>query len=136
VGQTNPALTGQRTSKTLRSETLQLRPAWECEQEPTGSWVMTVRATWNDVTIAESDHTVVVEGNHYFPPGSVRTESLAATNQHTFCPWKGRASYYDVMVDGSVSPSSAWYYPKPFPFARKIRNHVAFSNNILVEEHP
>ena len=87
---------------------------------------VTVRATWNGVTVAASDHTVVVEGNHYFAPEAVDRIYLRESATHTRCPWKGRASYLDVVVDGSVNPDAAWYYPKPWPLARKIRDHVAF----------
>lgn len=95
---------------------------------------MRVRASWHGVTIAESDHTVVVEGNHYFPAESLQEERFNASDKHTICPWKGRASYYDVVADGVVNPAAAWYYPKPFPLARKIRGHVAFWKGVIVEE--
>jgi uncharacterized protein (DUF427 family) len=95
---------------------------------------MTVRASWNGTTLAESDHTIVVEGNHYFPPDSVRREHFAASDTHTLCPWKGKASYYDVVVDGKVNSAAAWYYPKPWPLAKKIRDHVAFWHGVEVSE--
>ena len=97
---------------------------------------MIVRATWNGATVAESDRTVVVEGNHYFPPDAVDRRYLSGSETHTRCPWKGRARYYDVIVDGSVNPDAAWYYPKPWPLARKIRHHVAFWHGIDVDEIP
>lgn len=97
---------------------------------------MTLRATWNGATVAESDRTVIVEGNHYFPPDALDRRLLHQTETHTRCPWKGRASYYDVVVDGSVNPSAGWYYPKPWPLARKIRDHVAFWHGVEVEEVP
>ncbi len=87
---------------------------------------MTVIATWNGAVLAESSDTVVVEGNRYFPPGSVRRELLVHSDRHTRCPWKGQASYYDIVVDDAVNPAGAWYYPDPSPAAAEIRDHVAF----------
>lgn len=86
--------------------------------------------------LAESDRTEVVEGNQYFPPDSLRQEHLAPSGHHSLCPWKGRASYYDVVVDGDVNPAAAWFYPKPWPLARKIRGYVAFWNGVTVEAVP
>lgn len=83
-----------------------------------------VRARLNGVTLAESDETKVVEGNHYFPPESVNADYFAKTKTHTVCFWKGVASYYTVSVDGAEYKDAAWYYPKPSPFARKIKNYV------------
>lgn len=97
---------------------------------------MTVRATWNGVTVAESERTVVVEGNHYFPPDAADRGYLQESATRTRCPWKGRASYYDVVADGTVNPDAAWYYPKPWPLAAKIRGHVAFWHGVNVEEVP
>ncbi len=85
-----------------------------------------MRAVYNGVTIADSDDTIVVEGNHYFPPDSIRWEHLSATRSHSVCPWKGISSYYDVSAAGSDDRSAAWTYRHPFPWIRKIRNHVAF----------
>ncbi|MGH9107065.1 MAG: DUF427 domain-containing protein [Acidimicrobiales bacterium] len=93
-----------------------------------------MRARWNGVTVAESDRTVVVEGNHYFPPDTVDRRYLRESETHTRCPWKGQASYYDVVADGSVNPDAAWYYPKPWPLARRIRDHVAFWHGVDVED--
>lgn len=87
---------------------------------------MTVRAVWNGVVLAESDDTVMVEGNHYFPPDSVHREYFTRTRLHSLCPWKGVASYYTVTVDGARYKNAAWFYPHPFPLARKLKNHVAF----------
>ena len=84
------------------------------------------KVVWNGALLAESDDTVIVEGNHYFPPESVNTEFFEANDRHTTCPWKGVASYYDVVVDGEVSQGAAWYYPQPKEKAAHIRNHVAF----------
>jgi len=71
------------------------------------------KAFWNGALIAESDHTIKVEGNEYFPPESVRREYLAESTTHTCCPWKGLASYYDIVVDGKTNRDGAWYYPTP-----------------------
>jgi uncharacterized protein (DUF427 family) len=90
------------------------------------------RATWNETVIAESDQTIVVEGNHYFPPDAVRTEFFKASEAHTVCPWKGTASYYDVVVDGEVNAGAAWYYPDPKPAASDIKGYVAFWRGVKV----
>ncbi|MFI9536050.1 DUF427 domain-containing protein [Nocardia fusca] len=88
------------------------------------------KAVVNGVTIASSDDTVIVEGNHYFPPDSLRKEFFEPTDTHTFCPWKGRASYYTVDV-GNTEPltDAAWYYPEPKTKAAEIENYVAFYKN-------
>lgn len=91
------------------------------------------RATWNGVVIAESDETVVVEGNHYFPLDSIRTEHFADNPAHTRCPWKGTASYFDVIVSGEVNSGAAWYYPDPSPAAADITDYVAFWKGVEVE---
>jgi uncharacterized protein (DUF427 family) len=91
------------------------------------------RATWGGVTIAESDATRVVEGNHYFPPESVRAEYLAESATHTTCGWKGVASYHDLVVDGARNPDAAWYYPDPLAAAAEIRGYVAFWRGVRVE---
>jgi len=94
---------------------------------------MRMRAIWNGAVLAESDRTTVLEGTHYFPVDSLRREHLADSPQHTRCPWKGRASYFDVVVDGTENQAAAWYYPKPWPLARRIAGHVAFWNGVTVE---
>ena len=94
----------------------------------------TVRAVWNGAVIAESDRTIVVEGNHYFPPHSVRMEHLLASDTHTTCPWKGQASYYSVQVGDKVSRDAAWYYPAPSPAASSIAHHIAFWRGVSVEQ--
>lgn len=94
---------------------------------------MTYRASWNGTVLAESGDTVVVEGNHYFPPADVRPEHLRASETHTTCHWKGLASYYDVVVDGKVNSDAAWYYPDPSPAAKQITGHVAFWRGVKVE---
>ena len=91
------------------------------------------RATWNGAVIAESDRTVEVEGNQYFPIDAVRREMLRDSGTHTTCPWKGVASYYDVVVDGQVNKDAAWYYPTPKDAARQIAGHVAFWHGVRVE---
>ncbi len=94
---------------------------------------MAVRAVWNGKVLAESDETVVVEGNHYFPPDAVHKEYFAESDTHTTCPWKGVASYYTVTVDGASNPDAAWYYPEPKDAAAQIRDHVAFWRGVTVE---
>jgi uncharacterized protein (DUF427 family) len=94
---------------------------------------MTVRAIWKDTVLAESEETVVVEGNHYFPPDAVRWEHFEKSDEHTVCPWKGTASYYDVVVDGARNAGGAWYYPAPKEAAAEIKDRVAFWRGIRVE---
>ena len=91
-----------------------------------------VRAVWNGTVLAESDHTVVLEGNHYFPLESINLEYLRESSRHTVCPWKGLASYYDVEVDGDCNKAAAWYYPTPSPAARRIKDRVAFWHGVQV----
>lgn len=83
--------------------------------------------------IAESDDTVVVEGNHYFPADSLRREHFRESEAHTVCPWKGVASYYDVVVGGETNRGAAWYYPDPKDAAREIKDRVAFWKGVRVE---
>jgi uncharacterized protein (DUF427 family) len=90
------------------------------------------RASWNGQTLAESEHYEVVEGNVYFPPGAVRMELMRPNDTRTTCPWKGEASYYDVVVDGEVNAGAAWYYPAPKDAAKQIRDHVAFWRGVEV----
>ena len=91
-----------------------------------------MKAEWNGTVIASSDDTVVVEGNHYFPPGSLVTEHLAPSSATSVCPWKGTASYYDVVVDGQVNAGAAWFYPQPSEAAAQIKDHVAFWKGVTV----
>ncbi len=91
------------------------------------------KAIWNDVIIAESNETIVVEGNHYFPPDSINRAFFKENSRHTTCPWKGVASYYDVEVDGKVNQESAWYYPDPKAAAKQIKNYVAFWRGVQVK---
>ena len=88
---------------------------------------------WNGVVIAESDDTVVVEGNHFFPVESLDATFLADSASRTLCPWKGVAHYQTVTVDGVSAPDAAWFYPRPFPLARKVRGRVAFWRGVSVE---
>ena len=91
-----------------------------------------MKATWNGSVIAESDDTVVVEGNHYFPLGSVRAEMLKPSTTQTVCPWKGTASYYSIVVDGATNGDAAWYYPTPKDAAKEIADRVAFWRGVTV----
>ncbi|HEX2050520.1 MAG TPA: DUF427 domain-containing protein [Actinomycetota bacterium] len=90
------------------------------------------RAVWNGATIAESDDVVYVEGNAYFPRASLRGEHVEDSSHHSVCPWKGRASYMHVVVDGERNENAAWYYPNPLPAAREIRDRVAFWRGVEV----
>lgn len=90
------------------------------------------KATWNGVVIAESEHTEVVEGNHYFPFDTIKKEFFQDSSESSVCPWKGRASYYDVVVDGEVNRGAAWYYPEPSPAAANIKDHIAFWRGVQV----
>jgi uncharacterized protein (DUF427 family) len=83
-------------------------------------------ATFNGTVIAQSDVTIMVEGNHYFPLSSVSADVLEATDHSTHCPWKGDSSYYDIVVDGERAGNAAWYYPAPKEKAAHIKDHIAF----------
>lgn len=91
-----------------------------------------MKATWNDAVIADSEETVVVEGNHYFPKNSVNWDLLKPTDTHTTCPWKGQASYYTIEVDGQMNPDAVWTYLEPKPDAAHIKDHVAFWKGVVV----
>jgi len=94
-----------------------------------------MKAVFNDQVIAESDQTEVVEGNHYFPPESIKQDYFTDSNTHTTCPWKGKASYYSLNVDGEEAKDVAWYYPSPKDAAQQIKDHVAFySNKVEITE--
>ncbi len=93
-----------------------------------------MRAIWNGQVLAESDETVVVEGNHYFPAGSVDRQFFQESSKTTFCPWKGTANYYDVVVSGETNAAAAWYYPETLPKAANITGHVAFWKGVSVED--
>ena len=91
------------------------------------------KAIWNGAVLADSDCCELVEGNHYFPADAVRREYLRPSENHTVCPWKGTASYYDVVVDGRTNADAAWYYPDPKPAARNIAGWIAFWRGVHVE---
>ncbi|AZI57101.1 DUF427 domain-containing protein [Nakamurella antarctica] len=92
-----------------------------------------MRAVWNNQVIAESDATVVVENNQYFPLTSVKPEYLKASKTQSTCPWKGTASYYSLVVDGQENTDAAWYYPSPKDAAKEIKDHVAFWRGVKIE---
>lgn len=91
-----------------------------------------VTATWNGVTIAESDQTVMVEGNHYFPRSAVNANYLEASDTSTICPWKGQAQYHSLIVNGERNEDAAWYYPEPSAKAAEIKDHIAFGGGVKV----
>ena len=93
-----------------------------------------VKAIWKDKLIAETDNFEMVEGNYYFPPESVKKEFLKSSDMHTTCPWKGLASYYDIVIEGEVNKDAAWYYPAPNPAANKIKNYIAFWKGVEIKE--
>lgn len=92
-----------------------------------------MRAVWNGAVLAESEDTIVVEGNHYFPPDSLHREYFIDSSSHSVCPWKGTASYLTVVVDGQSNPDAAWTYPQPKAAAEQIADHVAFWKGVRVE---
>jgi len=92
-----------------------------------------MKATWKGAVLAESEETVVVEGNHYFPAESIKREHFRESATHTTCPWKGLASYYDVLVGDEVNADAAWYYPEPKDAAKEIKDRVAFWRGVRVE---
>ncbi|MDQ4145192.1 MAG: DUF427 domain-containing protein [Actinomycetota bacterium] len=92
------------------------------------------KAVWNGAVLAESDDTVVVEGNHYFPKESLNEKYFRESPTHSVCPWKGVASYYTVEVDGHTNPDAAWYYPEASLLAKKIEDRVAFWRGVKIEE--
>jgi len=93
-----------------------------------------MKATWNDTVIAESDDTVVVEGNHYFPADAIKRDLFEESSHTTTCPWKGKASYYTIVADGERNENAAWYYPNPKDAASEIKDHVAFWKGVTVTE--
>ncbi|MBA3633747.1 MAG: DUF427 domain-containing protein [Acidobacteria bacterium] len=95
-----------------------------------------MKAIWNNEILAESDKTVVVEGNHYFPEDSINKEFFQLSETHSVCIWKGTANYYDVVAGGKTNKDAAWYYPKPKDAAKEIENHVAFWKGVrIVQEN-
>ena len=92
-----------------------------------------MKATWNGAVVAESDDTVLVEGNHYFPEAALNRSFVTFSNHRTTCPWKGEAKYLSLLVNGELNPDAAWYYPDPKPEAENIRGRVAFWKGVKVE---
>jgi len=92
-----------------------------------------MKATWNGAVLAESDTTVEVEGNQYFPPDTIDGQYFQPSDTHTICPWKGEASYYNLVVDGQVNKDAAWYYPSTKPAADEIKDHIAFWRGVKIE---
>lgn len=92
------------------------------------------KAMWNGAVLAESDATVKVEGNHYFPPEALNKDYFKPSSQRSVCPWKGTASYYDIEVNGETNAGAAWYYPEPKDAAASIKDRVAFWRGVSVEE--
>ena len=93
-----------------------------------------MKATWNGILLAQSDDTVVVEGNHYFPLGSLAEEHFMPSETHTVCPWKGTADYYSIKAGAKTNPDAAWFYPAPKPGAEQVAGRVAFWKGVCVTE--
>ncbi len=93
-----------------------------------------MKATWNGAVIAQSDDTVVVEGNHYFPESALDRQYVSFSNHKTSCAWKGEASYYSLLVNGELNTDAVWYYPEPKPEAEMVRGRVAFWKGVKVEK--
>ena len=93
-----------------------------------------MKAIWNNTLIAESNETVKLEGTFYFPPESVMSQFLHESSTHTTCSWKGKASYYDIVVDDEINRDAAWYYPEPKQEALNIKNHVAFWHGVEISQ--
>ena len=93
-----------------------------------------MKATWNGEIIAESDKTIVIEGNHYFPPDSINKEYIKQSKTQSACPWKGLASYYSLKVKDNENTDAAWYYPAPKEAAKEITNHLAFWKGVEITE--
>ncbi len=92
-----------------------------------------MKAIWNGQIIAESENTIVVEGNHYFPPDALKKEFFEESETHTTCAWKGKASYFNIVVGGEKNKDAAWYYPEPKDAAKHIKGYVAFWRGVKVE---
>jgi uncharacterized protein (DUF427 family) len=93
-----------------------------------------MKATWNGKIIAESNETIVVENNHYFPANSVERSFLKPSNTNTSCPWKGKASYHSLVVNGMANNDAAWYYPEPKDAAKNIKGYIAFWKGVKISE--
>lgn len=91
-----------------------------------------MKAIWNNTIVAESDDTIVVEGNHYFPHDAIKKEHFEKTDHTSVCPWKGTANYFSVKVESEVNENAAWYYAEPKPIAKDIKNRVAFWKGVEV----
>ena len=91
-----------------------------------------MKAIWNGKVIAESDETINIEGNQYFPVKSVNKDYLLPSETHTVCPWKGTASYFDIVVDGKTNKDAGWYYPSPSSLAEKIKEYIAFWHGVEI----
>lgn len=91
-----------------------------------------MKAIWNGKVVAESNETIVIEGNHYFSPNSINKDYFSESETHSVCPWKGTASYYSLNVDGEINKNAAWYYPEISPLARSIKGYVAFWKGVEV----
>ncbi len=92
-----------------------------------------MKATWNGQILAESNDTIIIENNHYFPASAINKNFFKLSSKHTCCPWKGEASYYTIEVDGKQNGDAAWFYPKPKKEASEIKNYVAFWKDVKVE---
>ncbi|MCA1750260.1 MAG: DUF427 domain-containing protein [Cryomorphaceae bacterium] len=93
-----------------------------------------MKAVWNNQVIAESDDTIIIENNHYFPHDSIKEDYFSESNHHTVCPWKGTASYYHISVDGKKNENAAWYYPETKKMADGFKNYVAFWRGVEVAD--
>lgn len=93
-----------------------------------------MKAIWNNEIIAEADKTIIIEGNHYFSPEDVNFDFLEESETHTICPWKGSASYYNIVVNGNTNPDAAWYYPETSQLAESIKGKIAFWKGVAVIE--
>ena len=93
-----------------------------------------MKAIWNNVVLAQSNETIVIEGNHYFPPAALDKTYFQSSNTHTHCSWKGQASYYDLVVAQQTNKDAAWYYPDPKDAAKEIKGYIAFWKGVRVEK--
>lgn len=93
-----------------------------------------MKAVWKGQVVAQSDDTVVVEGNHYFPPDSIQKDFFKPSTHHTICHWKGKASYYSLSIDGEENKNAAWYYPNAEEEAKHIEGYIAFGNGVRISE--
>jgi len=93
-----------------------------------------MKAIWNNTVLAESEDTIVIENNHYFPAESIKSEYFKKSDLHTTCPWKGVASYYSIVVDGQINADAAWFYPEVSDLAKGIKGRIAFWKGIVVQE--